>query len=132
MEGGGDLNRTWHCHREREAAVEGRGAAEGRAAVGTYLEPWASRSWERKWRHNRCRVVNILCHFMLTCVLRNFLSGSWWVSKHPLPLPGSCSLEKLTTKHFLGGQGLKAWTFSTFVAKLVDCRLPWVQGKLTS
>lgn len=31
-------------------------------------------------------VSEIVCHFMLTYVLRNFLSGSWWVSKHPVLL----------------------------------------------
>ena len=46
-----------------------------------------------------------------------------------LPLPSSCSLEKLTTEPSFYkyavriSQGLRVWTFSTFVAKLAGCWL---------
>ena len=51
-----------------------------------------------------------------------------------LPLPSSCSLEKLTTEPSFYkyavriSQGLRVWTFSTFVAKLAGRWLSLVLG----
>lgn len=50
---GGRMGRPWEGEGLREASVA--------AAAGTYLEPWASGSWDRRPRHDRCRSG---CHLM--------------------------------------------------------------------
>lgn len=96
--GGGNLSRTGHCKGE---AAGWRGEGWQKAGRQQEVLRWSPEplSPEREGGGmTGAGATEILCHSRLTYVLRNFLSGSWWVSKYSLLLPGSCSLEELTTE----------------------------------
>ena len=119
------LGTAGHSRGQASACLGWRGDCRRKGpGGGASLAPWASGSWERGWRHDRC--------FLLTCVLRNFLPSLWWVSNHSsYPFLAAAAWKSSPLSHhfiimcksFPGGQGLRVWTFSTFVAKLAGCWL---------